>query len=147
MSKWHRVAMCVGPIGISVADVAATLYGQPANYWSDGYQCIREDNLLAHLLLATHPAAFVAANLLWICSYCPAILFLPSRTAKILAFSIMLAQGIAASTWIVQYPYGPFWVAVLILLIRILGEKLIWSDRRPAWLSAGQLRGQSESFR
>lgn len=128
MGNRDRIWLCAGAIGISAMDVAVTLLGQPATYWAQGYQFIREDNGLANWLLAVHPAAFLAGNLIWVCSYCLAIGLLPLKAARTLAFTVMLGQGIAVSTWIVRYPFGPIWVAALIYLIRLFGEKVVWAE-------------------
>jgi hypothetical protein len=122
MVEPHRLWMCSGPLLLGVTDMVVTFCEQPAQYWGEGYQVMREHNPLANWLLAVHPAAFLGGNLIWMCCFSLAILFLPPGMARVVAFVVMVGHALAVSTWLSQHPFGLLWIALLLAIPRRVAQ-------------------------
>jgi hypothetical protein len=125
--RGDRLRICAGPIVIAVTDVLMTLHGQPVDYWVGTYSAVREDNPLARILLTMHPAAFLAGNLAWIFCIVLGMLLLPFGTARCLAIVVLLWQAVGVSSWLLRLPWGFLWVVLLLLLVRVVVDKTMYS--------------------
>jgi hypothetical protein len=110
-----------------VIDAVVTLRGQSCDYW-DGYATVRESNPIAYVLLRIHPLLFAIGVALWAALFTTAILLLPIALARVVAFTVMLAHALGASTWLIQWRFGVLWVLALLIVVRALSIS-IW-DRR-----------------
>ncbi len=115
MKLKNRLPLCYGPIALCLCDVIATLAGQPAAYWGGDYARVIEGNPLPKWLLSQSPGLFVGSIVLWILVFSVAIIRLPTRTARPLAFVVMIGHALGASTWLIRLPFGLVWVLILFL--------------------------------
>jgi hypothetical protein len=112
----RRVWLCIPAVALCVLDHAATIWGQPSYYWSDGYRYALEGCPHGRWLLQQHPLAFAGLGLVSIGLYCAAILGLPRRPALVVTLTVVMGHGWGTSTWILQWvPYG-YWLCLLLCL-------------------------------
>ena len=115
----NRTVICIAPVAMVVLDAVVTLRGQSCDYW-DGYASVRESNPIAYLLLRFHPLLFAIGVALWAALFTTAILLLPMTLARLVAIAVMLGHALGASTWLIQWRFGVFWVLALLIVVRAL---------------------------
>lgn len=102
----------VGAIGVSAL---LTLCGQSESFWHDPTTAIRGDGQPIHdptnhtfeFFLAHGPAAFVAANLIYLALAFVVVSRLPRTVAVVAVFSLLFAHGYGATNWLaVRYHLG-----------------------------------------
>ena len=120
-----RIPLWLSPLTVYAADILLTLAGQPAEYWAGDHSTVREANPLAAGLLVIHPAAFVAAAVVW-----ATVFLLLIRTGRpwavVVAFVLTVGHAVGAASWLMRFgPAG--WVGGISVLV--VAERL-WSRSR-----------------
>ena len=125
-----RIPLLFPPLVACATDVAMTMFGQPAAYWS-GHRGFAEDfNPVARILLELHPAAFPLAAAMGFALLTAVLLtWRNHRLAYVLAFCVTFAQGVAAAGWMIRFgPAG--WLGAAMLLVVL--ERLLALASRDA---------------
>lgn len=112
------------------ADVAATLAGQGADYWSGRWAAVDEGNPAARLLLQVHPSLFLLAAVASCIVVAVAVYRLNDRLALVVSFLVTFGHAVAASGWLVRF--GVAGVVSGVLLLIAFERLLSWSWHRPA---------------
>jgi hypothetical protein len=128
--RWWLV---LPPTAACWADVTATLLGQGSGYWNCSFARVTEFNPLARILLALHPAAFVAAACVSTALVAAFIRYANRPLAQAASFVVTFCHAVAAACWLVRAsPAG----AVAALLLLIAFERLLtWSWNRASKLA------------
>lgn len=116
----RRLWLCLPVVIFSAADGLFTLYGQPHEYWSNGFATIREGNPIAAWFLRIHPIVFAASGAPYLALIAAAVVLLPRLAAMGLALYIALAHAFAVGWWCVvlfERPIFPVVAAVLVLIL------------------------------
>lgn len=150
-----RLYLCLPPLAMASLDVCMTLLGQPPEYWGGGYmvRSVHEGNPLAEALLLIHPAAFLAASVVWLVLVAGLVPVLPRSAALILSVAVSQAHAWAAGDWVpALLPYPYVFLAVLFLanaaLVVLACERsrgpagglpnLSSSGQAPHWIGSGE---------
>jgi hypothetical protein len=120
----NRLRLCAGPLCFCLLDATLTLAGQPEAYWTGDRLAAREANPLGRWLLYVDPLAFLAGVGLSLGLYAAALALAPPSAARVLAFVILFAHALGASTWLVRWGLAGYLLAALVLLAasRVLGH-------------------------
>ncbi len=124
----NGIQWMTGPILFAFADGAATLVGQPVEYWAGGFHAVEELNPIGAWLLGIHPAAFAAGLVVWIGVVTALLYLLPWRIARVVACAVLVSHGIGLCSWLIQLPYGVPLVFLSLLWVRLLAVP-IWDGR------------------
>jgi hypothetical protein len=107
-------------------DLSLTLLGQPPEYWAGDYRLVNEASPTFHDLLAYHPLAFLAGEVVWVALFTGLILLLPETLALIACIAIVFGHTAGAASWIVWrfelgYPicHGLFLLSAIVLALGI----------------------------
>src|SRR6266705_1942933 len=84
-----RLWLCVAPVAFCLLDVGLTLRGQPAEYWQGDYGTAFEGNPFFRWFLQQHPFAGLGIAVAWISVFSLAILWLPTKLARVGAFTVL----------------------------------------------------------
>jgi hypothetical protein len=98
-ARFQRLWLCLPAVVLGCGDGLLTLAGQPAAYWSDGFQVVREANPLAAWLLTVHPLAFAAAAVPYLLLVMGTVMLLPRYWAATVAAGIALVHLIGVGLW------------------------------------------------
>jgi hypothetical protein len=122
----ERLWLCLPPVVLCGIDGGLTLWGQPSEYWTNGYHTFREGNPLAAWLLTVHPLAFGVAGLAYCLSLCGVLLWLPLRFSRVLAGLVSLAHAVAVVAWTITLlgDSGNPWV--LLVPAMTAGAAALW---------------------
>jgi hypothetical protein len=96
----QRLWLCVPPVVLCGLDGALTLWGQPPQYWTSGYNTFHEANPLAAWLLTVHPLAFAAAGLAYCLGVCAAVSWLPLRYSVAMTTLVSLGHAVGVVSWV-----------------------------------------------
>ena len=129
--KWKNAWLCLGPLLVYVLDVTLTLIGQPEAYWAGNLDQAKEGNLFPRWMMHQHPWLFPLVALVWLPTFCTAILWLPARFAKVIAFVLQVGHTLAAASWIVELVPGSYLVALPFMLLSLKLMNWTW-DRVPS---------------
>ena len=100
MSLTHgKQWFCVAPVLFFGFDIAFTLAGQPAGYWSGYYHLANEASPPGYWLLAWHPLAFIGAAVVWAIVLCLVIMLLPTTLSKILSLAFVIGHTWGSASW------------------------------------------------
>ena len=113
-------------------DIAMTLFGQPAAYWSGEPEAINEANPVAHLILSVHPAAFVIGATLYGGAIAALIYFVPRIIGWWMSVAALLAHSGGMKSWI---PHFASWESYSVwegILNGVLAALATWCYLRSA---------------
>jgi hypothetical protein len=122
----RRIWLCLPPVVLCGLDGGLTLWGQPAEYWANGYKTFHEGNPLAAWLLTVHPLAFTAAGLGYCLGVCAAVLWLPVRGSVAVMTLVSLAHAVAATTWVIALGPQPGGSWILLVPAVAVGAAALW---------------------
>jgi hypothetical protein len=115
-------------------DTMLTLVGQESAYWAGDLSAVNEMNPVGRVLLAWHPAAFVAGIIIWMAVFCAATLWL-RQPWPVLVLVVAMAHAFGAATWLLFWdwpsPWG--WVGAATLLVG--ADHFIWWCKHRAEVS------------
>jgi hypothetical protein len=124
------------PVTLCLTDLAATLRGQSAAYWSGDYSDLIEGNLVAWVALRLHPWLFLAGGIVWIVAFCLFIRWAPRRWSLLACLALILGHTIGTSSWFPRL--FPLWflVAIGFWAITLVLALPTWRAWREAWPAA-----------
>jgi hypothetical protein len=132
LMRVQRLWWCLPAMVLCASDGLLTLWGQPAEYWSGGFELVREGNPLAAWLLTVHPLAFAAAGVPYLLVVLGTVMALPRRWAAAAAVVIASAHAFAVGLWcLVLFPQPLLPLTGLGLVLLALGV-LAWRQGRIA---------------
>lgn len=119
-------------LGVILFDMAITLIGQPASYWTDP-STVHEENDLYHIIMSKGIGFLFVTDLIYLTSSFFLVTFLPLRLALILCFSLILGHFFGGASWICfRYQWGVAgMVAYAIVLSAILAVLLCRPHKEP----------------
>lgn len=85
---------------LAACDVAATLLGQPPEYWSGDFASADEWNPLGAILLRRHPAVFASAGIAWGALAGFGSRLLPQPFGVVLALAAACGHAIGVACWL-----------------------------------------------
>ena len=100
--RQSRLWLCVGPVAFCLLDVGLTLHGQPVEYWHGDYGTAFEGNPFFRWFLQQHPFAGLGIVVAWISVFSLAILWLPTKLARVAAFTVLFGHTLGAASWLVH---------------------------------------------
>jgi uncharacterized protein DUF5658 len=115
----RRLWLCLPVVVFSAADGLFTLYGQPHEYWSNGFKTIREGNPIAAWLLGVHPLAFALSAIPYLAVIALAVVSLPRYLGAAIALCVAVAHAFAVGWWcfvLFERPLSPAAVVILVLI-------------------------------
>jgi hypothetical protein len=113
--KKARFWLCIPPLLAAVADLVATLLGQPAAYWTGSLLYAREGAPHGLWLFQQHRLAFPIAFGLWMLLFSAAILYGPRRLARAITLAVVMGHGWGAIDWI--YASAGYWLCILATIV------------------------------
>ena len=134
----NSIQWMTGLILFAFADGAATLAGQPVEYWAGGFEAVEELNPIGAWLLGVHPAVFIAGLVIWIGVVTALLCRLPWRIGRVVACAVLLGHGLGLCSWLIQLPHGVWLVVLSLLLVRLLADAM-WDGRIIAGLAGKRL--------
>lgn len=87
------------PATLALTDIAATLRGQSAAYWSGDYADLVESNLIAWVALRLHPGVFLGGGLLWVTGFTLFIRYAPRRWSLLACLALIIGHAVGTSSW------------------------------------------------
>ena len=136
MFRSDRLWLCLPPLAACAADVAATLIGQGARYWSGDFAHVTEWNPLARGLLRLHPLAFVAAAAGSCAVVAAMAVLLNRRLAVVIAFVVTFGHTVAAAAWAARA--GPVGIGIAVAML-VGAERLVCLS----WRDIDRMQGRS----
>ncbi len=121
----NGIQWMAGPLLFAFADGAATLVGQPVEYWAGGLHAVEELNPIGAWLLGIHPAAFAGGLVIWIGVVRALLSLLRWRIARVVACAVLVGHGLGLCSWLIQLPYGAPLVGLFLLWVRLLADR-VW---------------------
>lgn len=115
MADARRIWLAVPAIALFATDVALTLRGQSAEYWSGQFDLVVEGNPVAKPILASSPWLFLGLSVAWALLLLSAISLWKHRVANGLARLVAFGHAIGAASWMLNGPLG--WAGVIVFLI------------------------------
>jgi hypothetical protein len=91
---------CLPLMLMCALDASLTLAGQPTEYWHGKPDAVNEASPVFHHLLAIHPLAFVAGNLVWMGIFVSLILLLSGTMALVATTTVTVGHSYGAATWL-----------------------------------------------
>lgn len=114
------LVLALPPTLAASLDGVLTVVGQTEGYLSGNVAEVQETNPIGHALLSISPLAFALGLAIWIALLVTLIVLVPRRWAIGISLVCSAAHLVGASTWIIRYPAGILWVAVLWLTVRFV---------------------------
>ncbi|MEI7686133.1 MAG: hypothetical protein WCL32_14000 [Planctomycetota bacterium] len=130
----RRAWLCVSAIVPCLLDVAVTMHGQPAAYWSGDYFAALECNPLPRIILWLGPWPFAVAVLAWLAFIGAAISFLPWPMAIVVSFIVATLHGLGAGSW--MFSFGWMGAAAAVGVLVFVEQLMSFCWQRAGVLSA-----------
>ncbi len=117
--RLHRLWWFLPVALFAGVDGLITLWGQPSEYWSEGYFQIHEANPLGYWLLSIHPLVFAAAGVPYLLLVASTILILPKRWAIGVAVVLTGSHAFGVCAWceVLFSPPMFVWLTVIGVLL------------------------------
>jgi hypothetical protein len=139
------LGFCLLPTLLMMVDCCLTLVGQAKEYWAGNYAHVKEADPISRYLLAHHPLAFVAGNLVIALMLIGLLLLTPRIVATFFSITSSIGRWGAASSWFILDGYrwgqGLCWgLGLLTIICLAIGVPLGWraqSDKD--WLRASRM--------
>lgn len=136
----YRRLLLAMPAGLlTVADMAITLWGQPAAYWSD-YARFNEANPASGWLLSHGPWVYLCGKIVYLAVLAGAVVLLPRIFALLGAASFTLGHAFGIMTWLLYEFQASF--AWLYLFFPAVTAVILWQ----AWYYFFQIAPAEESL-
>jgi hypothetical protein len=118
----QRLWLCLPPLLVCLGDQAATLWGQPSEYWAGHYSTTAEQSPHGSWLMARHPLAYLGAALGYMFLFTVVIVLLPRRLAWVAALALVLGHtwGMGVCLWDPQEPWRYWLLLSMFLAIAVL---------------------------
>jgi hypothetical protein len=111
--KWW---LCVAPVCVCLIDVAATLYYQPAAYWSGQFDQVSELSPIDRWMLMQHPLAFAGWVVTWMTGFSVVIRYVPTPISLIAALALMFGNAAGTNSWLSSRIPNGFWICYALFL-------------------------------
>jgi hypothetical protein len=99
------LGFCLLPASLTILDCCVTLVGQAKEYWAGNYAVVKEGDPINRYLLAHHPLAFVAGNLVIALVLIGLLLLTPRIVAAVFSISGSISRWGAVSSWFIMDGY------------------------------------------
>lgn len=113
-----RRVLLLLPLLACAADVALTLFGQPAAYWAGERSAVLELNPAARWMLLRHPMVFVVAGSVSSLVVAAVVLRASPPLAWGVSLVVTIGHSIAAAAWLARM--GPLgWAGAVVILLAV----------------------------